>query len=83
MSDHSIIRTTILSALVDICGTDQVMSNPNLDLFANNLLDSFGLVELMLTIYEQLNIDISPTEVDRKTWSTPEGIIQYLEGKLK
>ncbi|WP_088186704.1 D-alanine--poly(phosphoribitol) ligase subunit DltC [Desulfosporosinus sp. FKA] len=83
MSYQSGIRTTILSALSDICGTDQIESNPNLDLFANNLLDSFGLVELMLTIHEQLNIDIAPTEVDREMWSTPERIIQYLEGKMK
>lgn len=83
MSNDLSIRKTILTALVDICGTDKVESNTDLDLFANNLLDSFGLVELMLTIHEQLNIDIAPTEVDREMWSTPEKIVQYLEGKMK
>ena len=83
MNDHSSIRKTILTALTDICGTDKVENNTDLDLFANNLLDSFGLVELMLTIHEQLNLDIAPTEVDREMWSTPEKIIQYLEEKVK
>ncbi|WP_407308108.1 D-alanine--poly(phosphoribitol) ligase subunit DltC [Desulfosporosinus sp. SB140] len=82
MSNHSIIRNTIFSALTEICGTDKVVNNPNLDLFANGLLDSFGLVELMVTIHEQLDIDIAPTEVERETWSTPERIIQYLEEKM-
>lgn len=77
------IRQTILRALTEICGTEQVVSNTNIDLFANGLLDSFGLVELMLTIHEQLGIDLAPTEVERETWSTPEKIIEYLEEKGK
>ncbi|MDQ7096452.1 D-alanine--poly(phosphoribitol) ligase subunit DltC [Desulfosporosinus sp. PR] len=83
MSNHAIIRPVILTALTEICGTDQVANNPNQDLLANGLLDSFGLVELLLAIHEQLNIDIAPTEMERETWSNPEKIIQYLEEKLK
>ncbi|AFM42272.1 D-alanine--poly(phosphoribitol) ligase, subunit 2 [Desulfosporosinus acidiphilus SJ4] len=81
MNDDSIVRTTILSALSEICGTDKVMSSPDLDLFVTGLLDSFGLVELMLAIHEQLDMEIAPTEVDREMWSTPNKIIQYLEEK--
>lgn len=83
MINHSIIRNTILSSLCEICGTNQVVSNPNIDLFTNNLLDSFGLVELMLIIHDQLNIEVAPTEIERETWATPEKIIQYLEEKIK
>ncbi|CAA7602295.1 D-Alanine-poly(phosphoribitol) ligase [Acididesulfobacillus acetoxydans] len=77
------IRSVILSALTDICGTAEVADNLQLDLFAHGLLDSFGLVELMLTIHEQLGLEIAPTEVERETWSTPEKIIGYLEGKAR
>ena len=83
MSNDNNIRNVILSALKIICGTEEVVSNPHLDLFANNLLDSFGTVELMLTIHEQLGIDIAPTELEREMWSTPGKIIQYLEEKGK
>ena len=77
------IRKVILNVLTEICGTEEVVSNPHLDLFANSLLDSFGMVELMLTIHEQLGIDIAPTELEREMWSTPDKIIRYLEEKGK
>jgi D-alanine--poly(phosphoribitol) ligase subunit 2 len=83
VNDNKNIRKIILNALTEICGTDKVVSNPHLDLLKNDLLDSFGIVALMLTIYEQLGIDIAPTELEREMWSTPEKIIQYLEQKGK
>ncbi|KLU61637.1 D-alanine--poly(phosphoribitol) ligase subunit 2 [Peptococcaceae bacterium CEB3] len=83
VSDKEKIRPVILTALTDICGTAEVANNPQLDLFARGLLDSFGLVELMLTIHEQLGLEIAPTEVEREMWSTPEKIIGYLEGKTR
>ena len=83
MNDDKNIRKVILNALTEICGTEEVVSNPHLDLFANGLLDSFGTVELMLTIHEQLGIDIAPTELEREMWSTPDKIIRYLEEKGK
>lgn len=81
MNDDKNIRKVILIALTEICGTEEVINNPHLDLFANSLLDSFGMVELMLTIHEQLGIDIAPTELEREMWSTPDKIIRYLEEK--
>lgn len=83
MNDNKNIREVIFSALTEICGTKEIVSNPNIELFTNGLLDSFGTVELILTIYEQLGIDIAPTELEREMWSTPEKIIRYLEEKVK
>lgn len=83
MNGNQNIRKVILNALTEICGTKEVMDNPQLDLFAHGLLDSFGTVELMLTIHEQLGIEIAPTELEREMWSTPDKIIGYLEEKRK
>ncbi len=80
LEDNKISRV-IFEVLTDVCGTDEVVRNPQLQLFANGLLDSFGTVELILTIYEELGIDISPSELDREMWATPEKIINYIEAK--
>jgi D-alanine--poly(phosphoribitol) ligase subunit 2 len=73
------VRNVILECLAEVTGTDEVKRNPDLELFDSGLLDSFGTIQLFITIQEQLNIDIAPTEVDREMWATPNKIIQYLE----
>lgn len=83
MNGDKDIRKIILTALAEICATEEVLQNPQLNLWSNALLDSFGTVELFLTIQEQLGIEIAPTEVEREMWSTPEKIIHYLEEKRR
>lgn len=73
------IRDTILGTLADICGTDEVKKNPDIQLFTTGLLDSFGTIQLFVAIQEELNIEVAPTEVDREMWATPNKIIRYLE----
>ena len=73
------IREKILDTLTEICGTDEVMKNPDVDLFSTGLLDSFGIIQLFVEIQEGLNIEVAPTEVTREEWSTPNKIIAYLE----
>ena len=74
-----VIREKILDILTGICGTGEIKRNPDLELFTNGLLDSFGTIELFLAIHEQLGIEIAPTEVDREMWGTANKIIAYLE----
>lgn len=73
------VRETILDTLSEICGTDRIKSNPDVELFKSGLLDSFGTIELFVAIQEKLKIEISPTEVSREEWETPNKIIRYLE----
>ena len=71
------IRDKILNILSDISGTNEIKNNPDIELFTNDLLDSFGIIELFIAIKEQLNIEIAPTEVDREMWSSTNKIIHY------
>lgn len=73
------IREKILDTLSDICGTDEISKNPDIELFSTGLLDSFGIIQLFVAIQEELNIEVAPTEVTREEWSTPNKIIAYLE----
>lgn len=73
------IREKILDTLSEICGTDEINKNPDVDLFTTGLLDSFGIIQLFVAIQEELNIEVAPTEVTREEWATPNKIIAYLE----
>ena len=69
----------ILDVLERITGTDQVRRDLDIALFDQGLLDSLGMVELILALSEELGIDISPAEIERDQWATPRRIIAYLE----
>lgn len=73
------IREKILEILTEICGTEEIQNNPEVQLFTTGLLDSFGIIQLFVAIQEELNIEIAPTEVTREEWATPNQIITYLE----
>lgn len=73
------VREKILDILTDISGTDEIRRNPDLELFKNGWLDSFGIIELFIAIHEQLEIEVAPTEMEREEWDTANKIIAYLE----
>jgi D-alanine--poly(phosphoribitol) ligase subunit 2 len=73
------VREKILEILTDICGTDEIRRNPDLELFKSGWLDSFGIIELFVAIQEQLDIEVAPTEMEREEWETANKIIAYLE----
>ena len=73
------VREKILDILTDISGTDEIKRNPDLELFKNGWLDSFGIIELFVAIQEQLEIEVAPTEMEREEWDTANKIIAYLE----
>ncbi|GGJ77949.1 D-alanine--poly(phosphoribitol) ligase subunit 2 [Anoxybacillus voinovskiensis] len=73
------IKNTVLELLEEICQTDVVKENLNIELFDEGLLDSFGVVSLLMGIEEKLGIRVGISEVDREQWSTPNKIIAALE----
>jgi D-alanine--poly(phosphoribitol) ligase subunit 2 len=77
------VAEQVLSALETVARTDEVRRNPDVDLFEHDLLDSLGVVELMVLLADGLGLEVSPSEIDRTAWSTPRGIVAYVEGRLK
>ncbi len=76
------VSETILNELEKVTGTDQVRRDLNLDLFGEKILDSFGTVELIVALSEELKIEVSPGEIDRELWATPQKIIAYFEERV-
>lgn len=73
------MKEKLFEILVRICEDEIVMSNPDIDLFETDLIDSLGFAELLADIEDELGILIAPSEVDRSTFNTPNRILAYLE----
>ena len=63
------MKETLFEILERICEDDIVKSNPDIDLFETDLMDSLGFAELLADIEDELGILIAPSEVDRSTFN--------------
>lgn len=68
----------VLDILTEITGTDEIKEDRDIKLFEDGLLDSLGMIELLVQLEEKLGIVIEPTEVERKDIETPNKIIEYI-----
>ena len=73
----------VLDELIRITGTDEVRQNPDLALYDEDVLDSLGTVELIVALGERLKIEISPAQINRQMWATPNKIISYIDERIK
>ncbi len=73
----------VLAELAKITETEEVRQNLDLALFDEDVLDSLGMVELIVALGEIFHLDISPAQVDRQMWATPRKIITDIETRLK
>jgi D-alanine--poly(phosphoribitol) ligase subunit 2 len=72
----------VLNVLATVVESDEVVRNPDLPLYDLQLLDSLKTVELIVSLADRFQVDISPAEVERQQWATPRKIIAYMEQRL-
>lgn len=72
----------ILDLLAEICETDEVKDDMELELFESDLLDSLGFAEFLVELEEQFDIVISPSEVERDDIDTPEKILKLIHDRI-
>lgn len=68
----------IIEILNEITGADEGEIQPGTELFAEGVLDSFGLVQLLVALEEQ-GAALDAAELDRDAISTPEKIAALAE----
>jgi D-alanine--poly(phosphoribitol) ligase subunit 2 len=73
----------VLDELAKITECEEVRQNLDLALFDEAVLDSLGMVELIVALGELFHLDISPAQVDRQMWATPRKIIADIETRLE
>ena len=76
------VAETVLQILSDIAGTDEVRDNLDLRLFDLAVLDSLKTVELIVALSEAFGVEISPAELEREQWATPQRIVAYVEQRV-
>ncbi len=85
MATTALATTTeahVLSILQQITGTDQVQRDLDLPLFERHVLDSLGMVELMIQLSDEFGVDISPAEIDRAQWASPRLIVEDMQRRV-
>jgi D-alanine--poly(phosphoribitol) ligase subunit 2 len=76
------VGTRTLGILREVTGDDEAVTDLDLPLFSSGLVDSLGVVNLMLAFEEAFGLVISPAEFDRETWATPRSIVADIERRL-
>lgn len=76
------VADRVLSAVQAVTRTPEVHHDLDLELFEFGLLDSLGVVELMVLLADELGLELSPAEFDRDEWATPRKIVAFVESRL-
>lgn len=71
----------ILELLAEICESDDVKDDLDMELFESGLLDSLGFAEFLVELEDQFGIVISPSEVEREDINTPTKILALAEDR--
>lgn len=76
------VAEKVLRILAGITETNEVIANPDLQLFDLEALDSLKTVQLMVALSEEFGVEISPAEFERDQWATPKRIVAYMESRV-
>lgn len=76
------MKEQVLEILAEICETEDVKTDMELELFESDLMDSLGFAEFLVELEDRLDVVISPSEVEREEIDTPEKILKLVESRL-
>ncbi len=72
----------ILGVLAEICESEDILEQRDIDLFEEGYLDSLGFAEFLAELEERFQIVIAPSEVERSDINTPEKILSLVMGRV-
>ncbi len=72
----------VLALVVDLAGTSDVLAERDVDLFEAGLMDSLAFVELLVALDNELDLAVSPTEVDRDEVATVNKLLAFVDERL-
>ena len=73
------IEQKTLEILSEVTGMDAAKLDPDIELYDRGLMDSMTTVQLIASLSEQFNLDISPAEFDRDAWATPRLLVADIQ----
>lgn len=72
----------VLNMLIEVTGSDDIAEEKDADLFEAGLLDSLGIIEVLLKIEEIFGLRLQPTDLEKKDMSTVNNLIAFLNTKV-
>ena len=72
----------VLRLLIEVCGTDSIDSERDVDLFDAGLLDSLGVAQFLVSLEDDLGIRVPPTAVERDEISTVNRLLSFVAERL-
>ena len=76
------VTSQVFQILSELTGLPDLQNFPDLNLFEEGVLDSLTLVRLLVDLSHALNIQLTPADIVREEWSTPQGILRSVEAQL-
>lgn len=64
--------------LEEVCETDEIFEDYDMDLVEEGYLDSFGILNIILKIEEEMGIQLSPTDVNKEDINTVKKFTEFL-----
>ena len=75
------MKEKILEMIVNITDEEEIREDLDINLFENDLIDSLGYTELLVSIENEFGIELSPTEITREMIDTPNKIIELIKAR--
>lgn len=72
----------VIKILEAVTGTDEISEELDLDLFDAGLLDSLGIIEVLLKIESEFGLKLQPTDLEREDMATVNNLVAFLNTKL-
>ena len=76
------MKEKVLDIFEEVTKTDEIREDLDLDLFEAGLLDSLGIIEVLLKIEEVFGIKLQPTDLERKDMATSNNLIAFLSNRI-
>jgi D-alanine--poly(phosphoribitol) ligase subunit 2 len=72
----------VLDMLIEVTGSDDIAEEKDTDLFEAGLLDSLGIIEVLLKIEEIFGLKLQPTDLEREDMATVNNLVEFLKTKI-
>ena len=72
----------VLNILIEVTGNDDIAEERDADLFEAGLLDTLGIIEVLLKIEEVFGLRLQPTDLEKTDMATVNNLVEFLNSKL-
>lgn len=72
----------VMTLIFEVCDDKVIYKNKDINLFETGLLDSMGFIELLVSLEEEFDIEIGPTEIEKEGMSTPNQLLSFIGRKI-